>query len=116
VEDHIAASADGRRRFPKAALLVPPLVPLVVVMLMALSGEFGSQGAGIHSSTGAVLSLLLLLSTIAAAIIAAASTQSAANLLAQYPALRNGANIACFAVAVLYLSALAIWVVVAVLV
>jgi len=82
---------------------------------MVLSGEFGSHGAGIHSNIGAFLSILLLLSAIAAAIIAVVASQSAASLLAQYPGFRSAGNIVCFAVAVLYLSALAVWLVVAVL-
>lgn len=82
---------------------------------MVLSREFGPHGSGIHGNVGAFLSVALFLSAIAATIVAAFATQSAARLLARYPANRSGANIACLAVSVLYLFAVAAWVVVGVL-
>jgi hypothetical protein len=111
----IPGPSEGSPAFPRAALLVPPLVPVVVVVTMVLSGAFGPRGGGIHSTVGAFLSLALWLSALGAAIFAVGATRRATALLAQRPSLRSGANIACLGVAVTYLLAIAVWLVIGIL-
>jgi hypothetical protein len=41
--------------FPRRALVLPPVLLVVYIALVAVSGAFGAHGAGIHGSSGAFL-------------------------------------------------------------
>jgi len=99
--------------FPRAALVIPPVIPAVVVAGMLASGFFGARGGGIHSTGGALLTVLLWLSTLAAAVFELFFVPRAFKQFLRVQDLQTVPNLLCLAVPSIFVVLVVVWLLVA---
>lgn len=109
VEGRPAASVSAR--FPRLALLVPPLVPFAAassILVLGLNPRWG----GMHSTSGAVLAVILWFGALAATVVELVVVPIAFKRILSTPSLRTGTNVLCLLVPLLFLALMAVWVLV----